>query len=425
MKTSGKTRTTGLTRRDMLKLSGLALGGLAVSGNASKAFAATSETPREATVSLETPPAPGQMRISFCGTWYTPRPNQACNSIFVELGNANNDSFVFDCGSGVVSRYVALGVPFSRMDKIFLTHLHGDHMSDLITIYCFGPSGDRKSPLQVWGPSADKKDEGTKFFCEKLVELCKWHSESFSFLPTGYKKGGDGYDVKAKELPYMKNPGAAYDKDGVKISHFPAIHARDGAISYKLEWNGRSMVFTGDTKPNKYVLEHAKGVDILIHEMTTPASVWTTKQTGLTDHETDPAKQQQYQTVLAMNEEVIENSHTLQGALGYILSQTHPRWGVATHFPDDPDLVAPAVTAIQCSYPTGKFVIAKDLTVITIDANGSIHQATAGVPDYPWFTGAPYTGPLAPPKYDGPLAQFNDKLLANVIPEGDYDTCNI
>ena len=424
MSTSDNTSSRGVTRRDLLKFSGLALGGLAISGNAGKAFAAPSETPKAMPkVSLEKYPEPGWMRITFCGSWYTPRINQACNSVYVEVGNDENDSFVFDCGSGVVSRYVGLGVPFSRMDKIFLTHLHGDHMSDLVTIYCFGPSSDRKSPLNVWGPSGDKKDEGTKFFCQKLVELCKWHSNSFSFLQTGYEKGGDGYDLKAKELPYMKNPGKAYDKNGVTISHFPAIHARNGAISYKLEWNGRSMVFTGDTKPNDYVLKNAKEVDILIHEMTTTPEVWTTKQTGLTSGST-------YEQYLQINRQVIENSHTVQGAYGYILSQTNPRLGVATHFPGDPDLVQPGLDAMSCfGYPRDQCLIAQDLTVITIDPDGNIAHAEAGVcnssDEFPWFTGAPLTGPLAPSKYDGPLAQFNDKLLENVIPEEDYHACNI
>jgi ribonuclease Z len=424
MKTSKRTRPPEFTRRDLLKFSGLALGGLAVTGSAGKAIAATAEAPKAIRrLSLEKYPDPGWMRITFCGTWYTPRINQACNSVFVEVGNDANDSYVFDCGSGVVGRYVGLGVPFSRMDKIFLTHLHGDHMSDLVTIYCFGPSSDRKSPLYVFGPSGDTKNEGTKFFCEKLYELCKWHRESFSFLQTGYVKGGDGYDLKAQELHYMQNPGLAYNKNGVKISHFPAIHARDGAISYKLEWNGRSMVFTGDTKPNDYVLKNAEGVDILIHEMTTTPEVWTTKQTGLTSGTI-------YEQYLQINKEVIENSHTVQGAYGYILSQTNPRLGVATHFPNDPDLVKSGLDAMSCSgYPREQCVIAQDLTVITIDPDGNIAQAVAGVcgscDEYRWFTGAPLTGALAPSKYDGPLAQFNDKLLENVIPDDDYDGCNL
>ena len=111
MKRSRNTTAAGFTRRDILKLSGLALGGLAISGGAgaTKAIGATPKTPRQGipTVSLSTPPASNEMRITFCGTWYTPRATQACNSVFVELGNG--DSFVFDCGSGVVTKYVAHG----------------------------------------------------------------------------------------------------------------------------------------------------------------------------------------------------------------------------------------------------------------------------------------------------------------------------
>ncbi|NCB04613.1 MAG: MBL fold metallo-hydrolase, partial [Clostridia bacterium] len=69
------------------------------------------------------------MRITFMGTSVIPRKGQASNSVFVETGNG--DSFIFDMGSGVSTNYVAMGIPYSRMDKVFLTHLHADHMSDL------------------------------------------------------------------------------------------------------------------------------------------------------------------------------------------------------------------------------------------------------------------------------------------------------
>jgi ribonuclease Z len=431
MSTSDSTTSTPITRRDLFKYSGLALGGLAIAGSAGQAMAAPPETPQAMPkLSLEQYPQPGQMRITFLGTWFSPRINQASNSIFVEVGNRNNDSFVFDCGSGVVSRYVSLGVPYSRMDKVFLTHLHGDHMSDLVTIYCFGPAGDRKSPLHVWGPSGDHRDEGTRRFCDNLYELCKWHRESFSFLQTGYKKGGDGYDLKAYELPYMKNPGLAYRKNGVTIRHFPAIHARDGAISYKLEWQGHSMVFTGDTKPNTYVLQNAAGVDVLIHEMTTTPEAWTTKMTGLKPPFANQDEATTYAEVLASNTEVIANSHTEWGAFGHILSRTNPRLAVATHYPNDPDLIQPGLAGINCAYPLDEHevVIAQDLLVITIDADGTIHQAQADVcsscADSSWPTGAPLTGELAPSKYDGPLAQFNHRLIDHIIPHDDYEACN-
>jgi len=51
----------------------------------------------------------------------------------------------------VCTNYSAMNVATGRMNKIFINHLHGDHMSDLTHVYCFGPSQDRKSPLYVFG----------------------------------------------------------------------------------------------------------------------------------------------------------------------------------------------------------------------------------------------------------------------------------
>jgi len=114
--------------------------------------------------------------------------------LLVELGNG--ESFVFDCGSGAVSNYVAMGVPWSRMSKVFLTHLHGDHTSDLTHVYCFGPQGDRKFPLYVWGPSKsgirnpaydpgdpgnpEYFEDGTIEFCRHFREMNRWRSLTMS-----------------------------------------------------------------------------------------------------------------------------------------------------------------------------------------------------------------------------------------------------
>jgi len=416
---------TNLTRRDLLKLSGLTLG-TAVASNALAPVNATlgaslskdKQSSGSPGLPEETPFIPGEklaadeMRITFLGSCFIPRLKQAANSVFVEVGAG--DSFVFDCGSGVTAKYVACGIPYSRLDKIFLTHLHADHMSDLIFIYCFGPSTDRKAPLYVWGPSGDKPEDGTRFLCDKMREMMKWHIESFSFLATGLKQGGDGYDVVVHECPYMTVGGAAYNRNGVKITHFPAVHARNGSISYKLEWNGLSMVFTGDTQPNKYVIEQAKGVDVLIHEMAVPPEVWTTHMTGL--HPGEPG----YDRSVAYSKAVQASSHTPQLALGYILSKTRPRLGVATHFTANPDAIKPALDDIRHWYD-GPFTIATDLLVINVSKN-QIRQRRAVVSDYAWYpVGKIYSETeLEKPRYPSPTAQLNSTLLGNVIPEEIY-----
>jgi ribonuclease Z len=413
---------TKLTRRDLLKLSGLTLGTVVASNALAPVDAvlgATREKDQQAGESPKTPAflpeeklAPDEMRITFMGTCFIPRLKQEANSVFVEVGNG--DSFIFDCGSGVTAKYVACGVPYSRMDKIFLTHLHADHTSDLIFIYCFGPSVDRKTPLYVWGPSGDRPEEGTQFFCSKMKEMMNWHIESFSFLPTGLAQGGDGYDIVAQECPYMTVGGIAYDRNGVKITHFPAVHARNGSISYKLEWNGLSMVFTGDTMPNKYVIDQAKGVDVLIHEMTVPPETWATQMSGL--HRGDPG----YEFAVAYTKAIQNSSHTPQLALGYILSKTRPRLGVATHFTANPENLQPAMDDIRYWYD-GPVAIATDLLVLNI-SKSHIRQRRAKVSDYAWYpVGKKYSEKeLAKPKYPSPVAQLKGELLANVILEEAY-----
>ncbi len=357
MKTSKQAKGTGMNRRDALKVSGLALGGLALggamvgpgagpAGAQSPLCSATNPcgypVPRPKTQEYtypttghlrpftpNTPLAADEMRITFLGSAFPPsRRAQQMMSIFVEVGpwvkddnggpGKATDSFVFDCGAGVLANYAAMGVSFGRMDKIFISHLHADHMSDLSAIYCFGPANDRKSPLYVfgqspsgvrsprWGNNPPKYyNDGTNAFCKNLREALRWHTESFSFLsssyegyptaaeiqanwglknlpvPVGDDPWGDGYALVPIQLEWRNNGKDAYgrpngnnvayhNKDsGVKITHFPVIHTRKGSMGYKLDWTNPAvagtptltMIYTSDTRPESNCIDQAINVD--------------------------------------------------------------------------------------------------------------------------------------------------------------------
>ncbi len=461
--TNKKSAAKGVSRRDALKLSGLAMGGLAMSGMLGGCTSSdASDTPvvdegeqNSYFESLDScypgePLAENEMRITFMGSWYFQRLAQACNSVFVEVGGGPDgtaaDQFVFDCGSGITAKYNAMRIPMSKLDKIFVTHLHGDHMSDLTHIYCFGPAYDRKSPLYVWGPSNSgltyydpyrkvnrgPYEDGTKAFCENFRKAMRWHTESFSFQtsaidgwtrpgwlpddasPVGDDAENDAYALYPIELDWTVEGGVAYDNPttGVKVTHFPAIHDRMGSISYKLEWKGLSMIFTGDTKPGNYVIRQANsGVDVLIHEMTTPPEVWVEKFSGLDPDTTDPATWAAY---VQMAKNVQDSSHTVQKAFGYILSQLNvaPRLAVGTHFPATDDTIKDALSDIRLWYKNGDVTVATDLMVLNVSKT-QIHQRKAVVSDYVWpnipqSSGATYEMPLY---NDGatsdPLAQLD------------------
>jgi ribonuclease Z len=367
-------------RRTFLKTSAV-VAGAALAGAAVKASPASAATQKKAkgTTPLQDVVArpdlwyypgeevkPDEMRVTLMGTGWGNiiRPAQMGASIFVELGNG--DSFQFDAGPGCITNYNCMQVPMSRMNKIFLTHLHLDHTSDLGWIYSFGPVVDRFTPLEIYGPTGMTPELGTKAnIGDGLKKLTKWNRDSFAAsCPID-----DGYKLNIHELDYLKNPGIAYEKNGVKITHFPALHVIDGAISFKLEWNGLSFVWSGDTQPNQYMTENAKGVDLLVHE-TAP----------------DPARYAMAQNMpLAVAENVVKVSHTPAKALGKIFKLTKPRLGVTCHSPVDPqeyDLIHRGVH----THWDGPYQIGEDRMVFNVSKE-QIMIRKGALQDRPWSTG--------------------------------------
>lgn len=412
-----------------------------------------------------TPLSNNEMRITFMGSMIPlpVRRAQAEMSIFVEVGWSNDpsdtayggravDQFVFDMGAGASANFAAAKVGYRRMDKVFINHLHGDHMSDLVHTYCFGPSSDRKSPLYVWGsgptglesPAGSEiyYDDGTSNFCAHLREALRWHSESFSFqttaysnyvpptqeswglphdpIPVGNDAANDAYALVPIELDWTKVGGLAYSNaaTGVKITHFPVIHARRGSMGYKLEWQtpdgtNLTMIYTSDTKPETNCIEQAKndgrGVDVFIHEMVVPPEVWAYKNMGLDGpiEEGEPGYSNFVATVQALTT-VQNSSHTPQGAFGYILSQlisnnVQPKLTVATHFPVADDTVGSAFDSVQAHCPgieMGRDLVwSFDLMVLRVFPD-RIEQRRADVSDYAFTPPVQMPVGLMPPKYN-------------------------
>jgi ribonuclease Z len=443
-----------ITRRGALK-SGLLIGGLALEGKMAQGspHRNINTCPENCDTYFDElrPYYPGQetlgpeeMRITFLGTWFAERFSQACNSIFVELGNGDN--FVFDCGAGVLAKYNAMGIPQSKLTKVFLTHLHADHMNELSMLYAFGSSYGRMQPLYVWGPSRSNipdpvtqatYPDGTADYCGFIQSAFKWHTESQSFLPTEVEgftppswdptQSKDSYDLVPFELDWSANSGSiaaaggnAYNYNGVTINYFPSVHNRAGAIAYKLMWNGLSMIFTGDTKPNYYLINQANGVDVLIHEMTTSPVVWTEKFAGV--YPTDL----NWGTALAASQAVQLSSHTVDKAFGYVLNQIAkspskaPRLAIATHFPASDDTIRPSLQNVRAWYPHGSVIIALDLMVVVVSPQKyDIRRAV--VPEFAWppVVRIPSGTPL-PAKYSSATAQLDPTQLENTIDQSVY-----
>jgi len=223
-------------------------------------------------------------------------------------------------------------------------------------------------------------------------------------------------------------------ESGVKITHFPVIHCRQGSIGYMLEWNGLSMIYTSDTRPETLSVNHAinggEGVDVFIHEMGLPPEVWTMKNLHLPEPlpYNNPNTPWWDEAVEEMTR-VVNSSHSPQGALGYLFSliNPRPRLTVATHFPVADDTVDCALKSVQAHCPDiqwGKdFIWSFDLMVIRVTKDAIIQQK-GRVPDFGFSpTYQAPEGDLNTPKYWTWKVDENGNLVLDEnedpIPVGD------
>ena len=283
--------------------------------------------------------APDEMFVVALGTGM-PTPitrAQKSSAWYVELGNG--DRFLFDCGTGSAENLFALRPDMLKVDKIFASHLHTDHVGDVDAVWIGGWLSGRYTPLHVYGPAGSEPELGTAAYVEGLKKAYAWDVAGRSgILPDA------GGLLIAHEFDYKKVGGVVYEKNGVKIISFPAIHSLDGSVSYRLDWNGLSFVFGGDSAPNKWFVEQAKGCDFVIHECFYSPE-------GLADFLGFPMRQAVF---------VSSYIHTPPEGFGKLMSEVKPRLAVGYHSILVPDMLQDMTERVRKVYD-GPLVLATDL----------------------------------------------------------------
>lgn len=287
---------------------------------------------------------PDEMRVIACGTGMpNARPKQAAACWLVELGNG--DKFLFDIGFGSAERIAAMKIPYDYLDKVFLGHLHGDHVGDLDALWIGGVTGNRVKPLRVWGPSGNKPEYGTKHYIKYMKKAYTWDKAS--------RLGNvdiRGLEIQVNEFDYKGENQIVYDENGVVIRSFPAIHGIDGSISYTLEWNGLKFAFSSDTYPNKWWMEYAQNSDLAIHECFAPPIILIEKQ--------------KFTPGAALN--VGTQVHTSPEQFGKVMATIKPRMAVGYHFFNDFDTVPMVLEDVRKTYD-GPLALANDYMVFNVD----------------------------------------------------------
>ena len=285
----------------------------------------------------------GEMRITALGTGMPNQTKKAVSiSYLVELGNG--EKFLFDLGSGSMGNLFSLRPDFSKLDKVFASHLHVDHVGDFMGHHIGSWLSGRYTPLHLYGPTGSTPELGTKAFAAAMQTGYAWDIAT----RTGALPDAGGH-IEVHEFDYKQENQIVYQQNGVTIRSWPAIHSLDGPVSYGLEWSGLKYVFGGDTYPNKWYLEYATGADVASHKAFLPPK----------------ALAEYFGWDLAQATYVSTRIHTEPQAFGKVMSALKPRMAVGYHSVQSPENNAAITDGIRKTYD-GPLTIARDLMVINV-----------------------------------------------------------
>ncbi|HHF99056.1 ribonuclease Z [Candidatus Aerophobetes bacterium] len=156
-------------------------------------------------------------------------------------------TIIFDAGSGTFMRAVEAGIDYEKIEHIFITHLHIDHVSDLLQ-YLWAFHLDRKKDLFLFGP------KGFGGFYNTLTKL----APQFLNLP---------FKVKLKEL----EGGEEILLPFCKVEVAQTKHSKEVlSLCYKVQAEGKIFCYSGDTGYCEELIDFFKNADLLILECTMP-----------------------------------------------------------------------------------------------------------------------------------------------------------
>jgi ribonuclease Z len=325
-----------------------------------------------------------EIRVIACGTGMpAARRGQAATCFLVETGNGAK--FLFDIGTGSMANVAALMIPYQYLDKVFLSHLHTDHMGDIDALWAGGWTAGRPNALKVWGPSGATPEMGTAYAMEHFLKFVNWDK-----VTREYKITPAPGQIEVHEFDYKGENIVVYQEDGVTIRAWPAIHAGDGPVSYALEYAGLKIVYGGDTVPNKWMIKNAKDVDLLLHE------IIFTPDIAVNLYNQPP--QLAWRSCCEF--------HTSAQSFGKIMSTLKPRHAAAFHFFNEEATRYAIFEGVRETY-SGPLSMATDMMVWNVTKKG-VEERMAVSADNAW----PVPGTaLQPPPEKGqpnPISDFID-----------------
>lgn len=269
----------------------------------------------------------------------TPVPSrtQAGAAILVE---AAGELFMFDCGRGCTTRLAQVDPELiGKVSRLFITHMHSDHVVGIPDLWLNGWVLGRQTPMTIWGP------EGTP---DMMGHIRQAFSKDIAFRQAdGVPASSDGLEPDFHTL--APEGGIVYQDGGVVVTAFRVDHSIvSPAYGYRIDYNGRSVMISGDTTVSENLYKYGAGADIVLLEVMSPA---------LIKFMNENYSPQQAQKVLRY--------HLTAEQAAKIFAETAPQLGVYYHTRNEPGFAAELMAKTQEIYG-GPLVIGHDLMQIRL-----------------------------------------------------------
>ncbi|MCC4771703.1 ribonuclease Z [Methanosarcina sp. DH2] len=227
------------------------------------------------------------LRITFLGTGGSlPTRNRNPSAVMV---NREGELILFDCGEGTQQQMMRAKTGMMSLSSIFISHFHADHFLGIPGLIQTMSFLGRSEPLTIYGPEGTR--EFTEFF--KILGYCnlKYEIRGVELRPDDIVEG-EGYVVRALKTEHSipslgyalienPRPGRFNREKAVGLGVPPGPLFAKLQRGNPVEVNGkivkpeevmgiprpgRTIVYTGDTRPCEAVLEASRDADLLIHD---------------------------------------------------------------------------------------------------------------------------------------------------------------
>lgn len=226
---------------------------------------------------------------------------------------AEENILLLDTGSGTLHRLTQTGVDLTKITDICISHFHIDHWSDFVTLIQTLWLLDYNKRLNLFAPPTGKE----------------WLQGLFDVTIPFYRD-------KVIIDPHFLAEKDAVQCGSLSVSTCATLHGTEDARAFKVEHNGKTVVFSSDTAPSRDIVDLATGADLLIHECN-----WL-----------DGAHP--------------EGVHTSPTELMSIVEEAHPSKCILTHMMPEVISEKEKVQSIVSRRTDAEVIVAEDLLVIDL-----------------------------------------------------------